>query len=719
MNSQAAPGLLKNPGFEEGSIQELPTGWKATADSAQKATFSEKSPHGGQRSLAIPAQSAVEQLVENVPAGAYLASCWVKSEAAQKVTIVLSNPARPWAVYNCAEISVPQGEWTRIESFCNLDRDGNLAVLIGGVSQEYRSYHGDEAEMKAPILVDDCELVRYEPKSVPSVSFWDATADGALTLPINGKLIAADSSSASFSQSAVFQAGQIYGAVLKASGGLSLYTSDGKSLSPRGVLAPSPAFKVSQITPAKAAGRTGLKLASEDGKQYYTVWISPRGVVTVEPGKVSLFAVNGSRMSYGLLPSFVGSDICYTPASMAGVTKAAIPSTQWYVGLVEGGESMLTAVWDSPDQAVTARLSGTGAGRVIDSLEIDSSKGGFSLSYTEHSGLWHRETLKEDYLGDYTPIAWEKPFPARWMAHFFCSPGGKPSFHSPYNGYSFPIANSKTRMWGVWFEDWNHYPFYFDGAKTIAHFEKSFAPAGDALIYFLEPAAADLVSPCETVVQALGAERAAALFDFDGNGLRRLKYSTPALFMYDRPVCATTTRLSKIKKEDKATTGVNLATHLYEFIREIRGRVDQYSAYFGETKDYLAAEATAHPDLKPYLAPMEALVTEAQSRSKKAYETPLPAVQAKIEVMKKQLEEGGGDGYNCGNLDVRGPAGEQDDLCRRYNRLVLRLVETAMLNCEDSPEKAAVAKHLWEKSRAVLREPTRWEPRRTLYFFEP
>ena len=35
------------------------------------------------------------------------------------------------------------------------------------------------------------------------------------------------------------------------------------------------------------------------------------------------------------------------------------------------------------------------------------------------------------------------------------------------------------------------------------------------------------------------------------------------------------------------------------------------------------------------------------------------------------------------------------------------------------PEKAVIAKHIWDESRAVLRQPTRWEPRRTLYFFEP
>ena len=87
--------------------------------------------------------------------------------------------------------------------------------------------------------------------------------------------------------------------------------------------------------------------------------------------------------------------------------------------------------------------------------------------------------------------------------------------------------------------------------------------------------------------------------------------------------------------------------------------------------------------------------------------------------MKKLLLEGKGDGFECGNLDVRGPAGSQDDLCRHYNRLVMRLAQTAALKCGDSPRKAVIAKHVWDQSRAVLRQPSRWESRRTLYFFEP
>jgi hypothetical protein len=404
---------------------------------------------------------------------------------------------------------------------------------------------------------------------------------------------------------------------------------------------------------------------------------------------------------------------------MQGSDAFDVPSTQWFVGLVDGNDSMLVAVWDKDAQAVSLGLSGVGEKRLIDSLSIATDKGGFSLSFVEHAGVWHREGLQEDWLGEYVPIKWERPFPARWMSHFFVTPGGTPSFRQPCMDYAFPAAYAKTRMWGVWFEDWNHYPFYFDGPRTILHFEKTFVPNGDAIFYFLEPAAADLYSPCEIVEQALGREKAAALFDFDANRLRKLKYSTPDLFMYDRPVCATTTRLSKIKQEEKPTVGVNLATHLYEFIREIRGRVDEYTNHFGEMRTYFAAGQKEHPELREYVAELDGLVAEAQAKSTEVYATPLPSVQKKIEAMKQKLEEGKGDGFDCGELDVRTPAGTQDDLCRRYNRLVLRLAQTAAYKCGDSPQKAIIAKHVWDQSRAVLRQPTRWEPRRTLYFFEP
>ena len=311
------------------------------------------------------------------------------------------------------------------------------------------------------------------------------------------------------------------------------------------------------------------------------------------------------------------------------------------------------------------------------------------------------------------------PVPSPVDVSVFCRPATKPTFGQPNLFYSFPVASAKTRHWGIWFEDTNYYPFFFDGLRTMLHFEKTFVPKGDALIYFLEPAAADLYSPCEIVEQALGREKALALFNFDASRLRKLQYSTPDEFMYDRPVCATTTRLTKIKREDKATQGVNLATHLYEFIREIRGRLDQYGVYFTQTRDYLQAEKQAHPELADYLGELDKMVADAQNRSKGIYSTSLPSVQEKTEDIKKLLLEGTNDGFDFGKLDCRNTAGSQDDLCRHYNRFVMRLVQTAAAKCGDSPEKAAIAKHLWDQSREILQRPTRWESRRALDFIEP
>jgi len=718
----AGQNLLKNPGFEEAAPGlGDPPNWATTTGSAGKARLTDKEAHGGRNAIAIPAHTAVEQKLNPAAAGAYLARCWVKSESAQTVTFLLQDSDKPWAAYTLAEIKVPQGQWAQLESFCVLDQNGSLTLTLGGMSREFNLYHGTAGEMGSPITADDFEVVRCAPQPSAKVEAWDAKEELGAVLHWSAKdqWLPVDGPAHVFAGTPVIQGRHLAGAVRKSDGGLMVYSVQEGRPELRCVLAPAPAIAASRCAVLREPDRTGIRVSAEAGDRFYIAWFTAQGLIRVESSQVPQFQVRDCRLRYGLLPSFVGTDLCYAPAKMAGGKEFCIPSTQWFVGLVDGNDSMLVAAWESASQAVSLGLSGQGENRLIDSLSIATGTDGFSLSFAEHAGIWRRESLNEDWLGEYVPIGWVRPFPARWMGRFFVTPGGPPSFREPCMEYSFPIANAKTRMWGVWFEDWNHYPFSFDGPRAIFHFEKTFIPNGEALVFFLEPAAADLFSPCEIVEQALGPEKAAALFDFDANRIRKLKYSTADRPVFDRPVCATTTMLSKIKEEQKATLGVDLATHLYEFIREIRGRVDQYAAFFAGMKSYLASERQAHPEFRDYLAELQGMVAEAQAQSEEIYATPLASVQKKTEAMKALLREGRGDGFNCGDLDVRDTAGTQDDLCRRYNRWVMRLEETAALKCGDSPQKAVIARHIWEQSRAVLRQPTRWEPRRTLYFSEP
>jgi hypothetical protein len=720
---EAAQGgnLLVNPGFEAAPGNGgAPPGWGRSGPGAAQVVVTDKEAHEGKQCVAIPAESAVEQRIADAEAGAYVLRCWVKSETDQTVTVLLQDPERPWSAYSCTELQAPKGQWTQLQAFCVLDRKANLMATLGGMTSELRPYHGIAGVMSAPILLDDCELLRYEPTS-SAVAVWDAKT-GLSAMPDwsgKGGWSAVNGESVRFAGSPIFQARHLAGAVRDTDSALMLFAVQGDALKQRAVIVPEPAFTQATCTLVHSGNRTGIQVTSGDGAHSYTAWLTANGLIHIEARQVPAFEVQSSAMRYGLLPSLVGSDICYDPQKFQGEGQVGLPSTQWFVGLVDGNDSMLVACWDTNTQAVTLGLGGAGAGRVFDRLTVATLQAGFSISFVEHPNIWHKEALQEDWLDEYTPIAWQRPFPARWMGEFFVTTGERPYFGDPYMQYSFPFANAKTRMWGVWFEDWHHYPFWFDGDRTIFHFEKGFVPKGDALVYFLEPAAADIYSPCEILEQSLGAEKAAALLDPDANGLRKLPYSTPSDFMYDRPVCATTTHLSHIRQGEKATVGVNLATHLFEFVRDIRGRIDQYVAFFDGMQSYLDAQDRTHPDLHSYIAELRSKVSEARSKAKEIYGTPLSDAQTKSEGMKKLLLAGQGDGFDCGNLDLRPIAGDQDDLCRHYNRQVLELSQTAALKCGNSPEKAAIATHIWEQSRLILRQPVRWEARRTLYFFEP
>lgn len=683
-------------------------------------SITDRDPHAGQKAIAIPANTSIEQRVDSLPAGAYLARCWVKSEADQYVTFLVRNPEEPWAAYNCAEIRVAHGQWTQVQTFCALDRAGSLTLSLGGVSKEFHLYHGTGQDMSSPILADDFELVRYEPVMNTDLAVWDAPQSFTnFDWPLRNAGPPVSNATHVFSGQAVIQGGHLVGCVRKSDGGLVVYSDSGRELRQRCAIVPSSDLPDARCTMVHENGRMAVRVSSDSRGRSYTAWFTPTGLIQVETTRIAQMQVRDCNVRYGLLPSFAGTDLRYSPADLANVKQFNIPSTQWFVGLVDGNDSMMVAVWQTNSQPASLGTTGGAGNQTISTFSIGTETGGFSLSFVEHTNIWHVEPLKEDWLGDYVSIEWERPFPARWMSHLFVTAGGMSTFRDPGIGYSFPIANAKTRMWGVWFEDWNHYPFYFDGAKTVFHFEKTFVPQREALVYFLEPAAADLLSPVEIVEQAMGPEKAMDLFDVGANQLRKLQYSTPDQFMFDRPVCATTTRLSKIKQDEKPTIGVDLATHLYEFIREIRGRVDQYQAFFSQTKQYLDAKTKEHPELKPYADELEAMVAKALSQSGEIYSTPLESVQTKIEKMKILLREGKGDGFKCGDLDVRNTAGSQDDLCRRYNRFVIKMAQTAALKCGDSPEKAVIATHIWNQSREVLRRPTRWEARRTLYFFEP
>ena len=412
----AQENLLKNPSFEESAREDgTPPNWERSGPNSARVAVADREAHEGRQCVSIPAQCAVEQRIENVPAGAYVLRCWVKSESDEPITLCLQDPDRPWEAFACAELQAPRNRWTRLEAFCVLDQKGTLAVMIGGMSDQFRLYHGLAGEMTSPILLDDCELLRREPAAFSAVALWDAGKELS-TMPdwsAKAEWSPVNTLSYSFIGAPVFQARHLAGAVRGADGGLVICAIQSQALKARTVLVPSPPFTHPRCTVVHSGDRTGIHVASQDGEHAYTAWLTTKGLVSIEASHVQSFQAQGCALQYGVLPSLVGSDICYDPRQLLEAKQIGLPSTQWFVGLVHGEDSMLVAAWDTDSQAVSLGLAGDGENRMIDSLSLATDKAGFSISFVEHPGLWHKEPLKEDWLDDYVPVAWERPFPAR------------------------------------------------------------------------------------------------------------------------------------------------------------------------------------------------------------------------------------------------------------------------------------------------------------------
>ena len=175
----AETNLLRNPGFEEpADAGGAPSHWSIPAGGNVKPQLTDQSPHGGKQALTLPAHAAVEQMVNAAKAGPYVARAWVKSQTEQTIALAIQDPNRPWVGYSYTEIRVPANEWTQVETFCSLEKDGSLAFALGEMSSEFRNYHGVSTQTRSPLIVDDLELFRYEPKTASGpLTVWEANPD--------------------------------------------------------------------------------------------------------------------------------------------------------------------------------------------------------------------------------------------------------------------------------------------------------------------------------------------------------------------------------------------------------------------------------------------------------------------------------------------------------------------------------------------------------------
>jgi hypothetical protein len=438
---------------------------------------------------------------------------------------------------------------------------------------------------------------------------------------------------------------------------------------------------------------------SEDGSLRYSVGLRADGILEIKSPSDQSLIVHGA-MRRVLLPSLVGADLLYIPNFRPQLTTYHLPATNMLVGLMGKGDCVMVAVC-APGR------DGDSLGAELSSFSVSAGGETLYLTYVEHPGLWHEEPLQAGYLEKDTPIAWKRPFDAKWIGRF----------HVESDRYDFPFyfRHEKAKLWGRYIRGWFGYPFWFDGEKTMVHFEKKFPPKGDLLIYCLEgtEGKTPVASPVGVAEAVLGKDAARKLLDFDGVEQRLLLKHGNAVCAMTRKIEEAVAAHQEVKKKAEVAA---FADDVAAFIRLIRERVFEFRDFAAKTKTLLAAQTDSGAAMGDDWKPIEELLDEIVDRAKeelpkatleevRQWTDQIKAVTA--EVRPDNLAKVKKLGQQC-----RSVAGTQDDLDRELSVLTIRVMQQAAAAGTASPRHARLAGQVIADCRAVLRRPTWWEPAR-------
>ena len=448
----------------------------------------------------------------------------------------------------------------------------------------------------------------------------------------------------------------------------------------------------------------------------------------------ALGATTGLRVvapcRFAVLPDFFADDMVID-ATRLPVATAELPSENFLLQLIDGGEAMVTSVWNVRSDDVRIRLTGKDAQRRITGSEITyGPKGKICVAVMAAEGTWHAQRVARTDAGRVMPLKWVAPYGAQWRVDYFRRDGLIDSWEmaveKPAGGYvrpgwfgspqSLPADRKKwTTVLGRFL-----YPCWMDkrGRGYLQPFAKQLRFEGPAVIYPLNRCTHVRKTPMDvfTVVDimraTLGVGPCEYILDVEGQ----------AESYKGRATCATRTLLNKIyaqppAKRDRAQIDKALVD-VMAFIRHIRGRIEKYVAFGHQMLEYLAERKKAHPELAERLAELETLTRSIDARlanRRAKIKTPDDAAELVKQFKKDLLGYEGSDALKRCKYFTEAwveIGGNQDELVGECRMAVKVLRQRAGLLMALEPRMKPVCDEVRQRTRKMLRSPTSYEAAR-------
>ena len=193
--------------------------------------------------------------------------------------------------------------------------------------------------------------------------------------------------------------------------------------------------------------------------------------VKINPGKNAASVEVRAGARYVALPDFFADDVVFDPVKFTAASLS-VPAENFLLQFIEGGDTIVMCIWpgnlklpgrggaaasggkvvkEGPDPQVDLVFAGEGKARRVSAARIEFQNKPVYVGILEQKGIWHDEDVSGLPAYKPTPIAWKRPFEARWRGDFIVAEG-KSMADWPTRNQSFEFQSTSSPRTERWWE---------------------------------------------------------------------------------------------------------------------------------------------------------------------------------------------------------------------------------------------------------------------------
>jgi hypothetical protein len=452
---------------------------------------------------------------------------------------------------------------------------------------------------------------------------------------------------------------------------------------------------------------------------------------------------------FAILPDFFGDDMV-VDATTIPVPRADLPSENFLLRAVHGGDALVLTVSESRENDISIALSNAAPREIISSDISYGKKPHVWVAILAQKGIWHQHTVNLADAGKILDLEWKMPFPALWRVDWATADGLTESWEmllqQPDGKYVmqnwFGQDESVGQRFGKEFgaRDWNKpgrqrwnpvlggftFPCWVekDGQGRLQPLkERRYVERGKVsnfdgpvVIYPMDRAKAQpFTTPIEslTVVDlvrmTLGVGPCQYILDLEGQKRNARGVAT----CYARDVINAIYKEGR-QLEQKAVIDEQL-TLCVAFITNVRERIDLYVKFGRDMTAYLEEQKRTSPRHAEFLNEMLDISNRLDQffqQYQAKIRTPAYAQQTADGFRKDLLTYAEKDAYQkcAAQMGIfTGIGGAQDGLVASCRMIVKTLRQRAGIAMAVHPELKEIAAEVRNRTQAILRNPTPYE----------